>query len=302
MNEKQLARMTNDPGFIAALDQSGGSTPKALKLYGIDEGAFTNADGSKDEEKMYDLVHQMRTRIIKCPSFTKEHILAAILFKQTMDRQIDGKYTADYLWDVKGIVPILKIDSGLAEEKDNVQLMKPMPELDKLLAHGAQDRHIFGTKERSVIKDYNEAGIQAVVAQQFEIAKQVISHGMVPIIEPEVDIHNPNKDKCEKYMHDLFIEHLAKLNPEDKVMFKVTIPTTENLYADIMKNPHVVRVVALSGGYTRDEANELLAKNHGLIASFSRALAQGLSANQSDAEFNATMKESVDSIYAASVK
>jgi len=302
MNEKQLARMTNDPGFIAALDQSGGSTPKALKLYGIDEGAFTNADGTKDEVKMFDLVHQMRTRIIKCPSFTKEHILAAILFEQTMDRKIDGKYTADYLWDVKGIVPILKIDKGLAEEKNHCQLMKPNPGLDDLLARAAKERHIFGTKERSVIKDYDEEGIKAVVDQQFEIGMKVASHGLVPILEPEVDIHNPNKDKCEKYMLGLFMEHLAKLPKETKVMFKVTIPTTANLYADLMKEQHVVRVVALSGGYTRDEANELLAKNHGLIASFSRALAQGLSANQTDDEFNATMKESVDSIYAASIK
>lgn len=295
MNQEQLERMHKGNGFIAALDQSGGSTPKALKAYGIDESAYSN------EDEMFTLVHQMRTRIITNSAFTSEKVLAAILFEQTMDRTIEDKYTADYLWDVKKIVPILKIDKGLADENNNVKLMKPIPGLDATLEHAAKDRHIFGTKERSVIYDYNEQGIRDVVDQQFELGLQVASHGLVPIIEPEVDIHNPKKAESEAFMKELFKEHLAKLDADTKVMFKVTIPTTTNLYEDLMSDPHVVRIVALSGGYPQDEANKLLSENHGLIASFSRALAQDLRAQQTDAEFTATLAKAVDEIYAASI-
>lgn len=295
MNQKQLERMSKGAGFIAALDQSGGSTPKALKAYGIDESAYSN------ENEMFDLVHQMRTRIITNPAFTSDKILAAILFEQTMDRTIEGKYTADYLWDVKGIVPILKIDKGLADEKNHVKMMKPIPGLDEKLDHAYNDRHIFGTKERSVIYDYDEQGIRDIVDQQFDLGMKVVSHGLVPILEPEVDIHNPNKAKSEEYMKELFKEHLAKLDDDVKIIFKVTIPTEANLYADIMKDPHVVRVVALSGGYSQEEADKLLTENHGLIASFSRALAQDLRAQQSDAEFTASLEAAVDKIYKASI-
>lgn len=295
MNQEQLERMHSGKGFIAALDQSGGSTPKALKAYGIDESAYSN------EDEMFDLVHQMRTRIITNSAFTSEKVLAAILFEQTMDRTIEGKYTADYLWDVKKIVPILKIDKGLADEKNHVKLMKPIPGLDDTLEHAAKDRHIFGTKERSVIYDYDEQGIRDVVDQQFELGLQVVSHGLVPILEPEVDIHNPKKAESEAFMKELFKEHLAKLDPDTKIMFKVTIPTQADLYKDLMSDPHVVRIVALSGGYPQDEANKLLSENHGLIASFSRALAQDLRAQQTDEEFTAALKEAVDKIYAASI-
>lgn len=295
MNEKQLERMHKGNGFIAALDQSGGSTPKALKAYGIDESAY------KNEDEMFDLVHQMRTRIITNPAFTSEKVLAAILFEQTMDRTIEGKYTADYLWDVKGIVPILKIDKGLADEKNHVKMMKPIPGLDEKLEHAVKDRHIFGTKERSVIYDYDEQGIKDIVDQQFDLGLKVASHGLVPILEPEVDIHNPKKAESEEYMKELFREHLAKLDPDTKIMFKVTIPTKANLYEDLMQDPHVVRIVALSGGYSQEEANKLLSENHGLIASFSRALAQDLRAQQSDEEFTKTLAAAVDKIYAASI-
>lgn len=295
MNQEQLERMHSGKGFIAALDQSGGSTPKALKAYGIDESAYSN------EDEMFTLVHQMRTRIITNSAFTSEKVLAAILFEQTMDRTIEGKYTADYLWDVKKIVPILKIDKGLADEKNHVKLMKPIPGLDDTLEHAVKDRHIFGTKERSVIYDYDEQGIRDVVDQQFELGLQVVSHGLVPILEPEVDIHNPKKAESEAFMKELFKEHLAKLDPDTKIMFKVTIPTQADLYKDLMSDPHVVRIVALSGGYPQDEANKLLSENHGLIASFSRALAQDLRAQQSDEEFTAALKAAVDKIYAASI-
>ena len=296
MNKEQLERMHSTPGFIAALDQSGGSTPKALKAYGVNEDAYSN------EDEMFDMVHAMRTRIIKSPSFTSDKILAAILFEQTMDRKIDDKYTGDYLWEEKGIVPILKIDKGLAAEENHVKLMKPIPGLDETLEHAHNERHIFGTKERSVIYDYDEEGIKAIVKQQFEIAKTVCAHDMVPIIEPEVDIHSPNKAKCEELLLKLCLEELKGLKDTDKVMFKITIPTEENLYAPLMADPHTVRVVALSGGYSREYSNELLAKNHGLIASFSRALAESLRAQQTDEEFNAVLKEAVDSIYEASIK
>lgn len=295
MNQQQFDRMHKTAGFIAALDQSGGSTPKALKAYGIDESAY------KNEDEMFDLVHQMRTRIITNPAFTSDKVLAAILFEQTMDRTIEGKYTADYLWDVKGIVPILKIDKGLAEEKNHVKLMKPIPGLAEKLDHAAKDRHIWGTKERSVILDYSETGIRQIVDQQFELARVVIDHGLVPILEPEVDIHSPNKAVCEKLMKECFQEHLAELDPDARIMFKVSIPTVPGFYSDIMEDPHVVRVVALSGGYSQDEADALLAKNPGLIASFSRALAQDLRASQSDQEFTAALKDAVDKIYAASI-
>ena len=294
MNQEQLNRMTSGKGFIAALDQSGGSTPKALKAYGVDESAYSN------DEEMFTRVHEMRTRIIKSPSFTKEQILAAILFENTMDRKIDGLYTADYLWEKKGIVPILKVDKGLAAEKDGVQLMKPIDGLSALLDR-AVERHIFGTKMRSVIKQANPDGIRAIIDQQFEVGMQIVRKGLVPILEPEVDIHCPDKAKAEEIMLGCMKEHLAKLPADAKIMFKVTIPTVDNLYADIMKDPHVVRVVALSGGYTMDDANEKLARNHGLIASFSRALAQDLRFSQSDDEFNAILKKGIDSIYQASI-
>ena len=294
MNKEQLRRMTEDKGFIAALDQSGGSTPKALKAYGIDESAYHG------DEEMFTLVHKMRTRIIKSPSFDKKEILAAILFENTMDRKIDNLFTADFLWEKKGIIPILKVDKGLAEEKNGVQLMKPIPNLDALLDRG-NERHIFGTKMRSVIKEANETGIRAIIDQQFEIGLEIVRKGLVPILDPEVDIHCPDKAKAEEIMLKEMNAHLEKLPADAKIMFKVTIPTVDNLYEGIMKDPHVVRVVALSGGYTQDDANEKLARNHGLIASFSRALAQDLRASQSDADFDAVLKKAVDGIYKASI-
>ncbi|GAA0217907.1 fructose bisphosphate aldolase [Selenomonas dianae] len=294
MNQEQLKRMTEDKGFIAALDQSGGSTPKALKAYGVDESAYHG------EEEMFTRVHEMRTRIIKSPSFDKSRILAAILFENTMDRKIDDLYTADYLWEKKGIIPFLKVDKGLADEKDGVQLMKPIPGLDALLDR-ANERHIFGTKMRSVIKQANEAGIRAIIDQQFVIGMQIAHKGLVPILEPEVDIHCPDKAKAEEIMHGIMKEYVAKLHEGAKIMFKVTIPTVDNLYADLMKDANVVRIVALSGGYTMDDANEKLARNHGLIASFSRALAQDLRFTQSDEEFNTILKKAIDSIYQASI-
>ena len=294
MNQEQLKRMTEDKGFIAALDQSGGSTPKALKAYGVDESAYSG------EEEMFTRVHEMRTRIIKSPSFDKNRILGAILFENTMDRKIDDLYTADYLWEKKGIIPFLKVDKGLAEEKDGVQLMKPIPGLDALLDR-ANERHIFGTKMRSVIKQANESGIRAIIDQQFVIGMQIAHKGLVPILEPEVDIHCPDKAKAEEIMHGIMQEYVAKLHEGAKIMFKVTIPTVDNLYADLMKDANVVRVVALSGGYSMDDANEKLARNHGLIASFSRALAQDLRFTQSDEEFDAVLKKAIDSIYQASI-
>ena len=294
MNQEQLNRMTSGKGFIAALDQSGGSTPKALKAYGVDESTYSN------DEEMFTRVHEMRTRIIKSPSFTKEQILAAILFENTMDRKIDGLYTADYLWEKKGIVPILKVDKGLAAEKDGVQLMKPIDGLSALLDR-AVERHIFGTKMRSVIKEANKEGIKAVIEQQFAVGKEIIAKGLVPILEPEVDIHCAKKEEAEAIMLEEIKANVAKLPAGDKIMLKVTIPTKENLYEELMKDPHVVRIVALSGGYPQDEANEKLAKNRGLIASFSRALAQDLRASQSDAEFDKVLKTAVDGIYRASI-
>ena len=294
MNQQQLKHMTEDKGFIAALDQSGGSTPKALRAYGIDESTYHG------DEEMFTRVHEMRTRIIKSPSFDSSRILAAILFENTMDRTIDGLLTADFLWEKKGVIPILKVDKGLAEEQNGVQLMKPIPDLDALLDRAVK-RHIFGTKMRSVIKEANADGIRAVIDQQFEIGMQIVRKGLVPILEPEVDIHCPDKAKAEEIMLGCIKEHLTQLPADAKIMFKVTIPTVADLYAPLMQDPHVVRVVALSGGYPQDEANDLLAKNHGLIASFSRALAQDLRAGQSDAEFDAVLDQAVEGIYRASI-
>ncbi len=295
MNQKQLEKMKNGKGFIAALDQSGGSTPKALRLYGVEETAYSN------DEEMFTLVHEMRTRIIKSPSFTSDRVLAAILFENTMDRKIDDKFTADYLWDVKGIIPILKVDKGLMDLDGGVQLMKPIPGLDKLLARARDERHIFGTKMRSVIKEAAEEGIKKIVDQQFEIGLQIAAAGLVPILEPEVDIHCPDKAKAEEILKKNIMEHLAKLPEDTKLMFKVTIPTIPDTYAELIADPRVVRVVALSGGYTREDSNKKLAENHGLIASFSRALSEGLNAKQTAAEFDAMLKASVDSIYEASI-
>jgi fructose-bisphosphate aldolase class I len=294
MNAKQNEFMRTGKGFIAALDQSGGSTPKALKLYGIDESTY------KGEDQMYDKIHEMRTRIITSPSFTSDRVLAAILFEQTMDREIAGKPTATYLWENKGIVPILKIDKGLAAEADGVQLMKPVPDLDKLLKR-AVEKGIFGTKERSVIKEANPAGIKAIAAQQFEWGKQVLAHGLVPILEPEVDIKSPNKAECEKLLKKELLAGLDSIPAGQQVIFKLTIPDQPDFYADLIKHPKTARVVALSGGYTREDACEKLAKNHGMIASFSRALTEGLSAQQSDDEFNKMLKAAVDKIQKASI-
>ena len=295
MNQQQLEKMKNGKGFIAALDQSGGSTPKALRLYGVEDSAYAN------DEEMFNLVHEMRTRIITSPSFTSDRVLAAILFENTMDRKIEGKFTADYLWDVKGIIPILKVDKGLAELEDGVQLMKPIPGLDKLLARARDERHIFGTKMRSVVKEASEAGIKKIVDQQFEIGLQIAAAGLVPILEPEVDIKCPDKAKAEEILKKNIMEHLAKLPEDTKLMFKVTIPTIPDTYAELIADPRVVRVVALSGGYTREDSNKKLAENHGLIASFSRALSEGLNVKQTAAEFDALLKASVDSIYEASI-
>ncbi|MDO4293636.1 MAG: fructose bisphosphate aldolase [Eubacteriales bacterium] len=294
MNTEQLNRMTTGKGFIAALDQSGGSTPKALRAYGIEDSAYHN------EEEMYDLIQQMRARIITSKAFTPEHILGAILFEKTMDRQIDGLYTADYLWDKKGIVPFLKVDKGLAEEKDGVQLMKPMPQLAELLERAVK-RHIFGTKMRSVIHSANPAGIRAIVDQQFELGLQIAKAGLVPILEPEVDIHSADKEKCETLLIAEIERHLKEIDPSVKLMLKVSIPTKAGAYSALMKDPRIVRIVALSGGYSRDEANALLKKNPGLIASFSRALLSDLSAQQTQEQFDNTLASVIDKIYDASV-
>lgn len=293
MNQEQLKRMQSGKGFIAALDQSGGSTPKALKAYGISEDRYSN------DEEMYAIIHEMRTRIIKSPAFHSKHILGAILFENTMDRYIDGQYTADFLWEKKGIVPFLKVDKGLAPLKDGVQVMKPIDGLDNLLKR-ANERNIFGTKMRSFIKEANAEGIKTVVQQQFDIAKQIIAAGLVPIIEPEVDIHAQDKAESERILKEEFFKHLAKLDENEKVMFKVSLPSEDNFYSDLIKDPHVVRVVALSGGYSQAEANKILARNHGMIASFSRALTEGLSANQTDEEFNAILGKSIEAIAEAS--
>jgi len=292
ISEQQTAKIRNQPGFIAALDQSGGSTPKALKLYGIAENTYSG------EQQMMDLVHQMRARIVTSPVFSGNRIAGAILFEATMDREFGGKPAADYLWS-KQVVPFLKIDKGLADEGNGVQLMKPMPELDKLLDK-AKGKGIFGTKERSVIKQNNAAGIKAVVAQQFEVAKQVLAKGLVPIVEPEVDIKCPDKKGAETALHTELEAALDKLPANQQVILKLTIPDVDNLYLDLTKHPRVLKVVALSGGYSREEANKRLAKQNGIIASFSRALSEGLTAQQSDAEFNKSLDQAIESIYQAS--
>ena len=293
LNEQQLQKMKSHPGFIAALDQSGGSTPKALALYGIKEDAWSN------EEEMFAIVHQMRTRMITTHAFNGERIIGAILFENTMDRDINGQPTANYLWNVKGVVPFLKVDKGLDAEKDGVQLMKPMPALAALLEK-AKSKRIFGTKMRSVIKQANAAGIKDIVNQQFELAAQIIAAGLMPIVEPEVDIHCPEKAKAEGLLKAAILEKLNQLPAGQLVMLKLTLPEQDNFYADFVKHPKVLRVVALSGGYSREEANDRLRRNHGIIASFSRALAEGLSAQQSDAEFNAMLDKSIQSIFEAS--
>ena len=295
MNEK-LEKMRNGKGFIAALDQSGGSTPKALKLYGVNEDQYSN------EAEMFDLIHKMRTRIIKSPAFNETKILGAILFEQTMDSKIDGKYTADFLWEEKKILPFLKIDKGLNDlDADGVQTMKPNPTLPELLKK-ANERNIFGTKMRSVIKKASPAGIARVVEQQFEVAAQIVAAGLIPIIEPEVDINNVDKVECEEILRDEIRKHLNALPETSNVMLKLTLPTVENFYEEFTKHPRVVRVVALSGGYSREKANDILSKNKGVIASFSRALTEGLSAQQTDDEFNKTIAATIEGIYEASVK
>jgi fructose-bisphosphate aldolase class I len=292
-NEQQLQKMKTHPGFIAALDQSGGSTPNALRLYGIEDRAWST------EEEMLVIVHQMRTRIITSPSFTGERILAAILFENTMDRDIERRPTAEYLWNVKRVVPFLKVDQGLTAEKDGVQLMKPMPALAALLAR-AKVKGIFGTKMRSVIKQANAAGIKDIVRQQFDIAGQISAARLVPIIEPEVDIHCRDKAKAEELLKAVILAELNELPAGQLVMLKLTLPEQDDFYADCVSHPQVLKVVALSGGYTRAEANARLRRNHGIVASFSRALVEELSAQQSDAEFNAVLERSIQSIFEAS--
>jgi len=295
MNKQMIDQVKNGNGFIAALDQSGGSTPKALKLYGIEESEYSG------EAAMFDLIHQMRSRLIKSKVFTSDRIVGAILFEMTMEREIDGMGTAEYLWSKKKIVPFLKVDNGLAEEKNDVQLMKPIPELSARIA--AANKHgVFGTKMRSVINLANAAGIEEVVAQQFELGKEIIAGGLVPIIEPEVNIKSAEKAKAEELLKVSLLNHLNKLSDTQTVMLKLSIPTQANLYQELVAHPRVLKVVALSGGYSRDEANSLLAKNKGIIASFSRALTEGLSAKQSDDQFDALLDSTIQSIYNASVK
>ena len=293
LNTEQLEKMKTGKGFIAALDQSGGSTPKALKLYGIEESAYSG------DEEMFDLVHQMRTRIIKSPSLNAERTLGAILFDMTMERTIDGKGTAEYLWENKKIVPFLKIDNGLAAEENGVQVMKAIPELDDRLAR-ANGHKVFGTKMRSVIKLANRKGIQQIVDQQFEIGKKILAAGLVPIIEPEVDINSHEKEQAEGILKLEILDQLNKLRDNQNVMLKLTLPSQDNFYSDLVAHPRVIRVVALSGGYARDEANKMLAKNNGVIASFSRALTEGLSAQQSDKEFDDALDKAVQGIFEAS--
>src|SRR6266699_2875480 len=293
LNEQQLQQMKTHPGFIAALDQSGGSTPKALALYGIKEGAWSN------EDEMFAIVHQMRTRMITSPSFNGKRIIGAILFENTMDRDIEGQPTADYLWNVKRVVPFLKVDKGLGTETDGVQLMKPTPALAALLEK-AKAKRIFGTKMRSVIKEASGTGIKDIVNQQFELAAQIIAAELMPIVEPEVDIHCPEKAKAEGLLKGAILEKLNQLPAGELVMLKLTLPEQDDFYGDFVKHPKVLRVVALSGGYSREEANDRLRRNHGIIASFSRALAEGLSAQQSDTEFNSILDKSIQSIFEAS--
>lgn len=293
-HEQQLEKMKSAPGFVAALDQSGGSTPRALRDYGINDNAWHN------EEEMFALVHQMRTRIITSPAFNGDRILGAILFEGTMDREIEGQPTADYLWTIKQVVPFLKVDKGLAAEKDGVQVMKPIPQLSELLDK-AKSKGVFGTKMRSVIKQAEAAGVDQIVRQQFDVAAQIIAAGLVPIIEPEVDIHCPEKGRAETLLKSAILDRLDDLPAGQLVMLKLTPPEIDDFYADFVAHRSVVRVVALSGGYTRDEANDRLRRNHGVVASFSRALLQGLSAQQSDDEFNSLLDRTIQSIYEASI-
>lgn len=293
MNTEQLEKMRSGRGFIAALDQSGGSTPKALAHYGIGEDQYSN------DEEMFAVMHAMRSRIMEAPSFTGDHILGAILFEDTMSRTVQGRDSVSYLWDVKQIVPFLKIDKGLEAEQDGVQIMKPMPQLAALLSR-ASEKSVFGTKERSFIKAANPKGITAIVEQQFEVANQVLGAGLVPILEPEVDIHSPDKREAEELLKADILAGLHGLGDDQHVMLKLTLPEVDDFYAEFVNHPRVLRVVALSGGYSRQEADAKLARNHGVIASFSRALMDGLSAGQSDDEFDATLREAVEEIFAAS--
>ncbi|MEZ5238118.1 MAG: fructose bisphosphate aldolase [Microthrixaceae bacterium] len=293
MNQQQLDKVRNGAGFVAALDQSGGSTPKALRLYGIEESEYSG------EDEMFDLIHEMRSRIMTSPAFDGARVIAAILFEMTMDREVDGLPTAQYLWERKGVVPFLKVDKGLADEADGAQVMKPMPGLDQLLAR-ANDKGIFGTKMRSVIKVADPAGVDAVVDQQFEVGSQILEADLMPIIEPEIDINSPSKAEAEELLRSAIAKHLDSLGGDQQVMLKLTLPESDGFYASLIEHPRVARVVALSGGYTREEANRRLSLNHGMIASFSRALTEGLSASQSDEEFDKTLDESIGSIAEAS--
>ena len=294
MNQEQLTRMRDGQGFIAALDQSGGSTPKALKLYGIEESEYSG------DAQMFDLIHAMRTRMIKSPAFDGRRVLGAILFEGTMDRDIDGIGSAEYLWSRKQVIPFLKVDKGLADEVDGAQVMKPMPDLESLLAR-ARDKGVFGTKMRSVIKLANPSGIDAVVKQQFEVGRRILAAGLVPIIEPEVDIHSPNKAEAESILKDAILSELANQPASSPVMLKLTLPDVDDFYLDLVRHPSVLRVVALSGGYSRDDSNAKLARNHGVIASFSRALTEGLSAKQSDVDFDALLDSTIEGIFRASI-
>jgi len=294
VNTEQFQKIKSAQGFIAALDQSGGSTPKALRLYGVDESAYSN------DAEMYDRIHEMRTRIITSPVFTGARILGSILFEMTMDRQIMGVGAAEYLWQEKDVVPFLKVDKGLAEEADGAQVMKPMPDLDAVMAK-AISHGVFGTKMRSVIKLGNEAGVDAVVSQQFEVGRRIIAAGLVPIIEPEIDIHSPEKAAAEVLLKAALLAEIGRLGPEEFIMLKLTLPEQDDFYAELVEHPNVLRVVALSGGYSRAEANALLARNHAVVASFSRALTEGLTAQQSEAEFDAALDASIESIFQASI-
>lgn len=294
MNQEQMEFVKNGKGFIAALDQSGGSTPKALALYGVSEDQYST------EEEMYDLIHEMRTRVMTAPSFNSDSIIGAILFEQTMDRKVEGHYTPDYLWQKKGVVPFLKVDKGLADEENGVQVMKLISDLDDVLKR-ANERNIFGTKMRSVIKEANPEGIKKVVEQQFEIGKQILAAGLVPILEPEVDINSKDKEQSEKILKEEMLKHLDQLSDDQNIMIKITIPTVDNYYKELIDHPRVLRVVALSGGYKRDDANKKLAANEGLIASFSRALSEGVNASQSEEEFNNMLENSIKGIYEASI-
>lgn len=294
MHTEQFDKVKSGKGFIAALDQSGGSTPKALAQYGVGEDAYSN------DTEMFDRIHEMRSRIMTSKAFTGDRVLGAILFEKTMDRDVEGTPSANYLWDVKGVVPFLKVDKGLADEENGVQVMKPMPDLDDLLDR-AVAKGIFGTKMRSVVKVADAAGIDAILDQQFAVGSQIAAKGLVPILEPEVDIHSPSKAEAEQLLHDGIVQRLGDLGADEHIMLKLTLPEQDDLYADVLAHPNVVGVVALSGGYSRDEANDRLSRNHGVIASFSRALTQDLSAQQSDDEFDAALDEAIESIYKASI-